>query len=154
VVYSLPKEDPIRSAAETVAEGLNLQIVEVTVSRHKGTTQAQIALYAPDGVDVEKCTTFHRALLPRLELLLPGQDLYVEVASPGIDRTLKDGREFCIFQGRGVRCYRIDTSDWSAGSIASADEVSVVLKTRNGEERIPYELIAKAKLDYSQEVER
>lgn len=153
MIYSPMKDDPLRSAIETVARGLDLRVVEASVSRHKGSTQIRVSVYGADGVDIDSCTALHRALLPRLEVLLPGQDLYLEVSSPGVDRNLKDAREFFVFLGRGVRCYRIDRSDWSGGVIVSADEEAVVLRRRGEEERIPYEAIAKAKLDYAQEVE-
>jgi ribosome maturation factor RimP len=100
---------------------------------------------------VEDCSRVHHALLPRLELTFPGQDLYVEVSSPGIDRVIKDAAEFPCYIGRGIKCYRTDISDWSGGVLESADPAHLVLKGKNGIMEISYEVIAKAKLDYSQE---
>jgi ribosome maturation factor RimP len=100
---------------------------------------------------VDDCSRAHHALLPRLELAFPGQDLSVEVSSPGIDRLIKDGAEFAFYTGRGVRCYRTDISDWSAGILESAGETGIVLRGKDGSMNIAYEVIAKAKLDYSQE---
>jgi ribosome maturation factor RimP len=88
-----------------------------------------------------------------LELAFPGQDVSLEVSSPGIDRIIKDGSEFACYIGRGVGCYRTDISDWSGGILVSADPTQVILKNKDGEMRLTYEIIAKAKLDYSQEVE-
>jgi ribosome maturation factor RimP len=90
-------------------------------------------------------------VLPRLELAFPGQELYVEVSSPGIDRVIKDASEFPCYLGRGVKCYRTDISDWSGGVLESADARRLVLKGRDGKMEIDYEVIAKAKLDHSQE---
>jgi ribosome maturation factor RimP len=98
-------------------------------------------------VGIDDCSAFHRASIPRLELAFPGQDLYVEVSSPGIDRLIKDGSEFACYMGRGVRCYRTDISGWSAGILESADEAGVVIEGKEGKIRIPYDCIAKAKLD-------
>jgi ribosome maturation factor RimP len=100
---------------------------------------------------VDDCSRAHHALLPRLELAFPGQDLYVEVSSPGIDRLIKDGAEFAFYKGRGVKCYRTDISDWSSGILESAGETGIVLRGKEGSVDIPYEVIAKAKLDSSQE---
>jgi ribosome maturation factor RimP len=109
-------------------------------------------VYKSGGLGIDDCSRAHRALLPRLELAFPGQDLYIEVSSPGIDRLIKDGAEFAHYMGRGVRCYRTDISDWSAGILEAADEDGIVLKGKEETMRLNYEIIAKAKLDSSQEV--
>jgi ribosome maturation factor RimP len=63
----------------------------------------------------------HRAAQPRLEALLDTDDLRIEFASPGIERTLKSFHEFAIFVGRPVRVLPVDQTDWRTGTIASAD---------------------------------
>jgi ribosome maturation factor RimP len=88
--------------------------------------------------------------MPRLELAFPRQDIYLEVSSPGIDRLIKDGSEFAYYKGKGVRCYRIDISDWTAGVLESADEKGIVIKTNEGAVRLDFNIIAKAKLDTAQ----
>ena len=50
------------------------------------------------------------------------------------------------------RCYRTDISDWTAGILESAGESGIVLKTKDGVVKLDFEIIAKAKLDPSQEV--
>jgi len=61
-------------------------------------------------------------------LNLPSDRLSIEVASPGIDRTIKDAFEFQLYIGRGIRCYRTDISDWTAGIIEKADDQHLVLR--------------------------
>ncbi len=90
--------------------------------------------------------------MPRLDLAFPEQDIYLEVSSPGINRLIKDGAEFACYINRGVRCYRTDISDWTAGILESASEKGIVLKTKDGDVNLDFEIIAKAKLDPSQEV--
>jgi ribosome maturation factor RimP len=96
---------------------------------------------------IDDCSRLHRALLPRLELEFPGGGLYLEVSSPGIGRLIKDGSEFAHYIGKGVKCYRLDISDWTGGVLQSAGETGIVLETGEGEIPIPYDIIAKAKLD-------
>ncbi|AEF85626.1 conserved hypothetical protein [Treponema primitia ZAS-2] len=136
---------------EPVVRGLGLAIVELALSRHKSSVQVRLVVCKAGGgnVGVDDCSRAHRALLPRLELVFPGQDMYVEVGSPGIDRVIKDGSEFVYYLGRGIKCYRTDISDWTGGILESADEKGVVLKGKDGMTEIVYELIAKAKLDYT-----
>jgi ribosome maturation factor RimP len=129
-----------------------MSLVELSLSRHKGSVQVRVVAYKGENMGVDDCSRLHHALLPRLELAFPGQDLYVEVSSPGIERLIKDGAEFAHYTGRGVRCYRTDISGWSSGILQSSDEKGLVLKGKEGAISLDYEIIAKAKLDYSQEV--
>jgi ribosome maturation factor RimP len=75
----------------------------------------------------------------------------VEVSSPGTERLIRDGREFCHYIGRGVTCYRTDISDWTGGILQSADPSQIVLMRGSEMIVLPYSVIAKAKLDHSQE---
>jgi ribosome maturation factor RimP len=129
-----------------------MSLVELNVSRHRGSIQVRVVAYKKGNMGVDDCSRLHHALLPRLELAFPGQDLYVEVSSPGIDRMIKDGSEFVHYTGRGIKCFRTDISDWSSGLLQSSDEKGLVLKEKTGVINLAYEIIAKAKLDYSQEV--
>jgi ribosome maturation factor RimP len=133
-------------ALEPAARGLGLSLVEISLFRHKGTTQIRVVAHKKGGTSLNDCSAFHRAALPRLELAFPGEDLYVEVSSPGIDREFKDGAEFAFFIGEAVRCYRRDISDWSGGILESADAEGITLKGKDGTMSISYETIAKAKL--------
>ncbi|MDR1239791.1 MAG: ribosome assembly cofactor RimP [Treponema sp.] len=142
---------PLYDLLEPVTRGLGLDLVELTVSRHKRAVQVRAVVYKNGPLGVDDCSRAHHALLPRLELAFSDQDLYVEVSSPGIDRLIKDGVEFAFYLGRGVRCYRTDISDWSAGILESAGEEGIVLRGKEGDIPVKYEIIAKAKLDSSLE---
>jgi ribosome maturation factor RimP len=143
---------------EPVVKGLGMVLIELAVFRHKGSSasqgsiQVKAVVYKAGAVGVDDCSKVHRAVMPRLELTFPGVDVYLEVSSPGIDRLIKDGSEFAHFEGRGVACYRTDISDWTGGILLSSDDKGIVLKTLNGEVSLGYEIIAKAKLDHSEEV--
>ncbi|MDR0302687.1 MAG: ribosome assembly cofactor RimP [Treponema sp.] len=142
----------VRRTLEPVLAGLGLRLVELTVSRHRGSVQIRAVIYNGSSIGTDDCSKTHRAITPRLELAFPGQDIYLEVSSPGINRLIKDGAEFSNYTGRGVRCYRTDISDWTAGILESAGENGIVLKTKEGDVKLDFEIIAKAKLDPSQEV--
>ncbi|GHV81466.1 ribosome maturation factor RimP [Spirochaetia bacterium] len=128
-----------------------MALVEFTVSRHKGSTQVRAVVYKGGAVGVGDCSKAHHAILPRLELAFPGEDLYVEVSSPGIDRLIKDGAEFAHYVGRGIRCYRTDISDWTGGILLAADTEGITLKGKDGMTALSFNIIAKAKLDHSVE---
>ncbi|MDR1899658.1 MAG: ribosome assembly cofactor RimP [Treponema sp.] len=147
-----PGEDPLFEQAAPVVKGLGLSLVELSVSRRRGHSSVRLTVYKKDGaVGVDDCARVHRAVLPRLELALPGEDLYVEVTSPGIDRVIRDGAEFVHYIGRGIRCYRSDLSDWSAGILESAGNEGIVLRGKKETMNLSYGIIAKAQLSYQEE---
>ncbi|GHV16804.1 ribosome maturation factor RimP [Spirochaetia bacterium] len=149
--------DPVVDSIEPVIRGLGISLVELTVSRHKrreaspGSTQVRLIVTKPGIVGMEDCSRVHHAILPRLELAFPGEDLYVEVSSPGIDRLIKDASELVHYRGRGIRFYRTDISDWTGGILLEADTEQCSLQGKDGVVVLAYSSIAKAKLDHSLE---
>jgi ribosome maturation factor RimP len=147
-----PKEaEPVFDSLEKVVRGLGMALIELIVSRHRGSVQIRAVVDrsgsgdSPIGTD--ECSRVHRAIIPRLELAFPGKDLYVEVSSPGINRLIKDGAEFSFYLGRGIRCYRTDISDWTGGILLAADSEGITLQGKDGELALSYGIIAKARLD-------
>lgn len=152
--YTPKGADPLYDFILPIVQGMGMSLVDLSLSRHKGSVQIRIIVFNPGGnLGVNECSKVHHAVLPRLELRFPEQDLYVEVSSPGIDRNIKDASEFVHYLNRGIKCYRTDISDWSAGILESADDKGLVLKKGDNRMSLSYEIIAKAKLDYVQEVE-
>jgi ribosome maturation factor RimP len=137
----------IREPLKTVLEGLGFSLVELTVSRHRGTVQVRVVIYNGTSIGTFDCTRVHRAVMPRLELEFSHADIYLEVSSAGIDRSIKTGEEFALYKGRGVRCYRTDISDWTAGILEDADENGIMIKTTEGIESLNFDVITKARLD-------
>jgi len=137
----------LRRSLEEVLGGLGFSLLELTVSRHRGSAQVRAVIYNGSSIGTDDCSKVHRAVTPRLELAFGGQDIYLEVSSPGVDRLIKDGSEFAHYKGRGVRCYRTDISNWTAGILESFDEEGIVIKTEEGAVRLKFEIIAKARLD-------
>ncbi|MDR2471051.1 MAG: ribosome assembly cofactor RimP [Treponema sp.] len=109
----------------------------------------------PPAIGTEDLARIHRAVLPRLELALGGDssggksgtDIYVEVSSPGLDRLIRDGKEFRRYKGRPVRCYLAGASGWRRGILRGADGEQIMLETEEGTITVKYEHIAKARLD-------
>jgi ribosome maturation factor RimP len=147
-----PEISALRRPLEAVLKGLGFSLVELVVSRHKGSVQVRAVIYNGKSIGTDDCTKVHRAVMPRLELAFEGQDIYLEVSSPGIDRLIKNGAEFANYIGKGVRCYRTDISDWTAGVLETVVEEGIFVKTKEGSIKMGFDIIAKAKLDASQEV--
>jgi len=138
---------------EPLIRGMGMSLIELNVFRMKarggrsGGAQIRAVVYRDGVTGIEDCSKVHRTIMPRLELAFPGQDVYLEVSSPGINRLIKDGSEFIFYIGRGINCYRTDISDWTAGILLAADDKEIKLTGEGGEISLPYEIIAKARLE-------
>ena len=141
----------VRESVQAVLKGLGYSLIELSVSRHRGSVQIKAVIYNGKSIGTDDCSKAHRAIMPRLELAF-GQNVYLEVSSPGTDRLIREKSEFAHFLGRGVRCYRTDITEWTAGILKSAGEKGIII-SKNGEiVELSFDVIAKAKLDPSQEV--
>ena len=143
--------------------GLGYILVDLKVVPQNGSIKVTAVITKPAGdsgaVGVNDCARVHRALLPRLEAVLDSQDIYMEVASPGMERLIKNPAEFALFVGRYVRVWDSQITDWVAGKIISSDDQSITLElvgegvTEEAVQvqpaevsTIPYQRISKAKL--------
>lgn len=146
----------LRQSLQALLQKMEMALVEFSVFRGKprkgsaGSVQIKIVV-CKQTMGTDDCSRAHRAITPLLEAAFPEQDLSVEVSSPGINRQIKDGVEFACYLGRGIRCWRTDITDWSAGILEAADKDGITINGREGTMRLSYEIIAKAKLDPSQE---
>jgi len=141
--------ESVREPVKTVLKGLGFSLIELVISRHKGSVQVRVVIYNGSSIGTDDCAKVHRAVMPRLELAFEKQDIYLEVSSAGTDRLIKDGEEFANYTGRKVRCYRTDITEWTKGILESADEKEIILKTNEGKINLSFDIIAKAKLDPS-----
>ncbi|MDR2808450.1 MAG: ribosome assembly cofactor RimP [Spirochaetaceae bacterium] len=150
--WTARKENPLFDSLNTIVQGLGLTLVDLSASPHKGSVQVRVVIYKNGNISTDDCSRIHRAIMPCLELTFSGKEIYVEVSSPGINRLIKDASEFVYFLGRGIKCYRKDISDWTRGIIEAADEKAVMIKGKKGMFTLNYEIIAKAQLDWAEEV--
>jgi len=159
----LSDENQVFDTLEPVARGLGLVILELSLFKSKGkgkasqgSVQIRVTVYKDGNIGIDDCSTFHKAILPRLELAFPQKDIFLEVLSPGIGRLIKDASEFVHFIGRGIKCYTGHSnltkshntdSGWISGILRATDETGISLETVNGIIAITFEEIAKARLE-------
>ncbi|MCL1928623.1 MAG: ribosome assembly cofactor RimP [Treponema sp.] len=149
---------------EPVVNGLGFSLVELDLFRRKGSAQVRLVITKPmaenkespdkpaicggkNGIGTDELSRVHRAVMPRLELVLEGKDLYIEVSSPGTDRLVKEGAEFRHYTGKAVKCWQTGADHWKQGILRGSDEEKITLETAEGIQTMNYETIAKAKLD-------
>lgn len=139
---------PHFSECEPLVRGMGYVLVDLKIIPQKTVVRINAVIACKDAgasLGVDECSKVHRALLPRLQALLETDQTYMELTSPGTDRNIKNAAEFALFEGREVRVWDKNISDWISGKILGADEMSVALEVEGQERKFRYEEIAKAK---------
>ena len=95
--------EEIQSALQPIADELAIEIVEVEFKQGK---EPALTVYidTANGVDLDTCEKFHRAIDPVLDEVDPtfGAPYTLNVSSPGLDRPLKTQRDFDKCMGEKV----------------------------------------------------
>lgn len=146
-------KDTIYTDLEPIVLGLGFQIVELKIGWTKKQTHIAVVIHKPDGVGINDCSLVAKTIQPRFELYNEIDNLVLRVTSPGIDRIIKQKREYNIFKNRGVKVLLADTKKWIGGIIKETDDSGFFLQTKTETMKIEYTSIKKAKLDYTEEVE-
>jgi len=81
----------VEPACEKLARQQNVELVDVELTREGASRYLRIYIDKPDGITLNDCETYHRAVMPLVERV--DYD-FLEVCSPGIDRPLKKQKDF------------------------------------------------------------
>lgn len=145
-------EDELFKQIEVLVNSIGCSLVEFTIKHTRTDVQVYGVIYNPEGTGIAECSAVSKLIYPRLEVLLNTQDINLEVTSPGLDWAIKTPREYAIFLHKGIRAYVREKTDWVCGVVAGVESDAVIITTKTGQERILFDSIVKARLDYSQEV--
>jgi ribosome maturation factor RimP len=151
--YDKSLKDTILEDLEPVVTGLGFSIVELKIGWTKKETHITVVIHGSHGVGINDCSLVARTIQPRFEFFDEIENLVLRVTSPGIDRVIKDKREYSIFINRGIKVLLSDAKDWVGGIIKETDETGFILQRKTDRMKIVYTSIRKAKLDYTEEVE-
>ena len=95
--------DTVYDLVAPIADLQELVIWDVEYVREGGRYVLRITIDREDGVDIEHCEAFHRAIDPVLDEADPIAEAYVlEVSSPGIERELKNDFHLSACEGWDV----------------------------------------------------
>ncbi len=152
-MYTDQFQESVREAIDPLLAGMGYALVELAVGRRKGSTFVSVVLYRKEGVGVDDCAEVSGLLMPRLETIEGLSEVSLEVSSPGIERVIRNPREYEIFQGRGVRFLADEETEWRRGIIDHVE--GETLWVRHGKDTHGFALsgIRKARLDHAVEVE-
>jgi ribosome maturation factor RimP len=142
------REREIFDLVERAAAEQGLDLVEVGLGRAGRRTVVRVVVHSAAGVTHADCARMTRAAGHVLDGAARFPEGYVlEVSSPGMDRVLREPREFEVFRGRPVRVVLADDSRELEGRAEGTRGDAVVVAQANGvEEILPWARIGRARL--------
>jgi ribosome maturation factor RimP len=102
----------------------------------KPTNNLKVYIDGDQGISIEKCVQFNRALYKRIEgaVLFPGGDFSLEVSSPGLDEPLKLHRQYRKNIGRQVEIVLQDGSKIE-GRLLEVSEDGIIIEETRGKNK-------------------
>ena len=123
--------DAVCALAQPVAESLGIEIWDIEYVKEAGTRFLRVYIDKADGVSIQDCESFSRALDPILDEADPIPESYTfEVSSAGAERVLKRPSDFERFLGSdvSVKLYQpVDGSKQFVGVLQSYDDGNVTI---------------------------
>jgi ribosome maturation factor RimP len=94
----------IRQVGDPIARALGVEILEVQCTGRPTNPLVRLTVDKDGGVGIDDCEQFHQSLRRTWEITQPsGPICRFEVSSPGLDRPLKDPKDFQRVQGQRLR---------------------------------------------------
>lgn len=142
----------IHELAESTADQYGVQVVDVELAGNLRKPIVKVFIDKENGVTLEDCEKFSRALSAVLDMEDPIRTPYtLEVSSPGLDRPLKGMKDFQRNTGKLVRLITkesINKQNFFIGRIIEAKDDNLKLLLENKDEiSIPFSQISKARLE-------
>jgi ribosome maturation factor RimP len=151
--------DRIRAVADRVVQSHGLELFDVQLRREPSGWVVRVFIDKPgpsgtpeDSVGVEDCAVVSREMSTILDVEDPLDRAYtLEVSSPGLDRPLRDARDYERFTGRAAKVVvdePVDGQTAFAGRIRGLEDGSVVFEAQGQKwHRIALDNIKRARLD-------
>ncbi len=135
----------VEEEVKKVVESHGAKLYDSEVVNEDGRTIYRVYILKEGGVDLDLCADISRDLSPMLDVYPPvsGQ-YYLEVSSPGVERTLKKPEHFINSVGSDVRL-KLSSGDVVKGRLLGFEDGKAVLETSAGEEEFPLAQIRKAR---------
>lgn len=140
----------IKELATQVAEEHGVEIFDIELLR-TGKILLRVIIDKEGGITLDDCEKFSKSLGALLDIEDPIPRSYtLEISSPGLDRPLKNIRDFQISLGKLARIItteKIENQNFFIGYISEINDDYVKLKVHGKEIKIPFEKISKARLE-------
>ena len=146
-------EEKIHALATRVAEECNFEVVDMQLWAKGKRTLLRVFIDKEGGITLDNCETFSRRLEALLDVEDPITSPYtLEVSSPGLDRPLKNFKDFKKNLGKLVRIVtkeKVNNQSFFVGRLEGANDQSLRLSLTDGkgEVDIPVTIISRANLE-------
>lgn len=142
----------VREIIEPVVSHMGVEFVDLELNRMKGKGLLRVFIEKDEGVTIDDCVDVSREISAVMDVEDPIPFSYVlEVSSPGLDRPLKDEKDFKRYSGRTIRVVvrePIGKQNTLIGKLVSAGDRKITLQLPGNEEvLIGYENISRARLE-------
>ena len=123
----LNKGGELRSKIEDIAGDQRAQVLDFKLFSYAGKQTLRCLVdYPQGGITVDVCTKINKKIFSYLEESgILGDDYVVEINSPGLDRPLKEPKDFTRVRGRVVSLWLkepVDDKDYIEGQVIDADK--------------------------------
>ena len=143
-------KDKVSALAHQIADEHGVEIFDIEIYG-RGKAVLKVTIDKEGGVTVDDCARFSRSLGALLDVEDPLPRSYtLEVSSPGLDRPLRDVKDFKKNSGKLARIVtreKVENQNFFIGRIHEVTDTIVTLIMNNREIAIPLENISKAKLE-------
>ena len=143
--------DRVRAVANSILISEGMELVEVEYRREPVGWVLRLTIDKEGGVTLDDCTRISQEMGLSLDI----EDLifnpyHLEISSPGLDRPLKNERDFIRFSERHIRVKTIDPIGKQKsfkGKLRKCLEGRIEMETDGGIVEIPLSNIARANLE-------
>jgi ribosome maturation factor RimP len=139
----------VEALVRPVVESAGLELVEAAFRREGGRRVLRVTVDREGGVDLDAISQASERLSRRLDIEDVAAGSYtLEVSSPGVERPLRQPRDFERHVGEKVKVKTTEPFEGSrthTGTLTAADDEAIVVRTDAGERRIPVDGIRTAR---------
>ncbi len=143
--------DRVRAISDSILISEGMDLVEVEFRREAGGWVLRLTLDKSGGVTLDDCTRMSREIGRSLDVEDFIENPYhLEVSSPGLDRSLKNERDFIRFSERRIKVKTMEPIGKQKsfkGKLLKCVEGRVEMETDGGIVEIPLSNIARANLE-------
>jgi ribosome maturation factor RimP len=143
--------DRVRAIADSILISEGMDLVEVEFRREAGGWVLRLTLDKSGGVTLDDCTRMSREIGRSLDVEDFIENPYhLEVSSPGLDRSLKNERDFIRFSERRIKVKTMEPIGKQKsfkGKLLKCVEGRIEMETDEGIVEIPLPNIARANLE-------
>jgi len=138
----------LEESIELTVKGCGVDLYDIVNVKENDTSIYRIYITSIEGINLDKCAEVSRMISPLLDIHEPQGGKYnLEVSSPGIERKLKRPAHYVASLGEKIKVKDFD-KEIVTGTLKSANEEGIVLKTEDEELSISYDDISSASTYY------